>query len=102
MDEQTRKVNFLDVKSAIPEPFKWVVVFNIGIVGRKEYEEIGYAGATPVQMIGFNRDLAFPTDRVTGEKLEEIKTALLDSIDKFFCQAAEQDAKIAQENGLKK
>ena len=104
MTEQTNKVNFLDDKRPVPEPFNWIVVFNIGVVARKEYEEIGYAGVTPVQMVGFNKDVVFPTYRISGENLVDLKEALLKSMDDFFTQVAEhhnkeKSAAVVDQNG---
>lgn len=82
------KTNFLSQKAPVPEPFEWIAIVGIGLIPRKEYEAMGYAGTPPLHMIGFNGDIQFPVNRISGESLDDIKNVIIQSIENLFSSAA--------------
>lgn len=76
-------------QSEIKEPYNWVGVFSTGIIDRKDYDEMGFASTTPIQMIGGKKDYWFPTYRIAGNSLQDIKKALLQSIERLFAHVEE-------------
>lgn len=87
------KANYLDAKQPVPEPFEWVAVIGLGMIPRKEYIEMGYAGLTHVQAVGFKNDYFFPTYRITGESIEDIRAGIIKGVNNFCDQILADEAK---------
>ncbi|MCK9435375.1 MAG: hypothetical protein M0R32_11360 [Candidatus Cloacimonetes bacterium] len=90
-------LQILGTKQPVEEPYEWVGVFSTGLIDRKRYEEMEFSSTTPIQMIGSKKDYWFPAYRIAGNSLQDIKLALLKSIDDLFAhvEAVEKSEKEA-------
>ena len=102
MEETSGKVSFLEAKDKIQSPFEWVLLFSVGLMNREEYEKMGFAGATPIHMIGTNTDALFPTYKITAENLSDLRLALVKSMERFFDQVSQQPAVTPQDSDKSK
>lgn len=91
--ENKPKISYLGEKEEIQIPYEWIATISVGVISRKEFEEIGYAGVTPVHVVGTKDNFLFPTYRIAGETIEDIRIGLMNGIGGLIETIKKQEAK---------
>ena len=91
--ENKPNISYLGEKEEITIPYEWVATISIGVISRKEFEEIGYAGVTPVHVVGTKDNFLFPTYRIAGETIDDIKIGLMNGIGGMIDTIKKQESK---------
>lgn len=89
--ENKPNISYLGEKEEITIPYEWVATVSIGVISRQHFEEIGYAGVTPVHVVGTKENYLFPTYRIAGGTIDDIKVGLMNGISGMIEQIKKQD-----------